>query len=227
MPTAAEMRRMHRMEHLMGIIVPLVTGRVLGGKDPQPGWLPRRLVTVLSGDVDVDAGCGAVWLVWRPWSSKAETYTARVEHDGGHFRHIGAGVVGGGAVPGRDVAAGRSAASGPGQAGMIELGGHSGGVSSAWRLQHHGPSTGAPWVGASELRVAAEVEHLLIGEQRRRVQVPGHGRVIVAWRSPNTIAGGIRPLIVAVGRNGSELSRLGPDDAMDTYTTAKLSGDLD
>ena len=120
MPTAAEMRRMHRMEHLMGIIVPLVTGRVLGGKDPQPGWLPRRQVTVLSGDVDVDAGCGAVWLVWRPWSSKAETYTARVEHDGGHFRHIGAGVVGGGAVPGRDAAAGRPAASEPGQAGMIE-----------------------------------------------------------------------------------------------------------
>ena len=218
---------MRRMEHLMGIIVPLVTGRVLGGKDPQPGWLPRRLVTVLSGDVDVDAGCGAVWLVWRPWSSTAEPYTARVEHDGGHFRHIGAaGVAGGGAVPGRDVAAGRPAASEAGQAGMIELGGHSGGVSAAWRLQHHGPGTGAPWVGASEVRVAAEVEHLLIGEQRRRVQVPGHGRVIVAWKSPNTIAGGIRPLIVAVGRDGSELSRLGPDDAMDTYTTAKLSGDL-
>ena len=52
MPTAAEMRR---MEHLMGIIIPLVTGRVLGEKDPQPGWLPRRLVTVVSGDVDVDA----------------------------------------------------------------------------------------------------------------------------------------------------------------------------
>jgi hypothetical protein len=36
MPTAAEKRRMRRMEHLMGIIIPLVTVRVLGGKDPQP-----------------------------------------------------------------------------------------------------------------------------------------------------------------------------------------------
>ena len=112
MPTAAEMRRKRRMEHLMGMIIPLVAGRVLGGKDPQPPPLPRRLVTVVSGDVDVDAGCGAVWLVWRPWSSKAETYTARVEHHGGQFRYMGAGV-GGGAVLDHDVAAGRPAA-GPG-----------------------------------------------------------------------------------------------------------------
>jgi hypothetical protein len=225
MPTAAEMRRKRRMERLMGIIIPLVTGRVMRGKDPQPGWLPRHLVTVVSGDVDVDAGCGAVWLVWRPWSSKAETYTARLEHHGGQFRYMGASVAGG-AVPDHDVAAGRPAADEPGQAGMIELGGHSGGVSSAWHLQHRGPSTDAPWMEASELRVAAEVDHLLIGEQRRRVQVPGHGRVILAWKSPNTGAGGIRPLIVAVGRNSSELSRIGPADVMDTYTTARLSRDL-
>ena len=109
---------------------------------------------------------------------------------------------------------------------MIELGGHSGGVSSAWRLQHRGPSIDAPWVEASELRVAAEVDHLLIGEQRRRVQVPGHGRVVVAWKPPSAGRAGIRPLIVAVRRNGSELSRIGPADVMDTYTTVKLSGDL-
>jgi hypothetical protein len=132
------------MEHLMGITIPLVTGRVLGGKDPQPPSLPRRLVTVVSGDVDVDAGCGAVWLVWRPWSSKVATYTARVEHHGGQFRYMGAGV-GGGAVLNHNVAAGRRAAGEPGQVGMIELGGHSGGASSAWRLQHRGPSTDAPW----------------------------------------------------------------------------------
>lgn len=230
MPTAAEKRRMRRLEPLMEILIPLVTGRMLGGKDPQPRWLPRRLVTVVAGDMDVDAGCGAVWLVRRPRSSKAETYTARVEHHDGQFRYLGAGV-GGGAALDPDVAAHRPAAGEPGQAGMIELGGHSGGVSSAWRLQHRGPGTDgpgtdAPWVGASELRVAAEVDHLLIGVQRRRVQVPGHGRVIVAWKSPNTGAGGIRPLIVAAGRNGSELSRIGPADVMDTYTTVKLSGDL-
>jgi hypothetical protein len=223
MPTAAEKRAMRRMEHLMGIIVPVVTGRVLGGKDPQPRWLPRRLVTVVSGDVDVDAGCGAVWLVWRPQSSKVGTHTARVERHGGQFRYMGSGRgIGVGAVPDRDAAAGRPAAGEPGQVGMIELGGYSGGVSSAWRLRHRGPSSDAPWVGASELWVAAEVDHLLIGEQRRRVQVPVHGRMIVAWKSLNTGAGGIRPLIVAVGRDGAELSRLGPADVMDTATTVKL-----
>ena len=224
MPTAAEKRRMRRMEHVMGIVVPLVTRRVLGGKDPQPGWLPRRLLTVVSGDVDVDAGCGAIWLLWRPWSSKVRTYTARIEHDGGQFRYTGAGA-GGGATLDRCAAARRPAAGEPGQVGMIELCGYSGGVSWAWRVQHRGSSTDAPWVGASELCVAAEVDHLLIGEQQRRVQVPDHGRVIVAWKSPRTSAGGIRPLIVAARRDGSELSRLGPADVMDTYTAVQLGID--
>jgi hypothetical protein len=223
MPTAAEKRRMRRMEHLLGIVVPAVTRRVLDGKDPQPGWLPRRLLTVASGDVDVDAGCGAVWLLWRPWSSRSGTYTARVEHHDGQFRYTGAGSVrDGGALLDRDAPAGRSAAGEPGQVGMIEMGGYSGGVSAAWCLEHGGRSTDAPWVGASQLRLAAEVDHLLIGVQRRRIQVPDHGRVIVAWKSPTTRTGGIRPLIVAARRDGSELSRLGPADVMDTYTTVKL-----
>ena len=171
---------------------------------------------MVSGDVDVDVGFGAVWLVWRPWSAKAETRTALIERCGGQWQYTGGG------TPGGDVAAARPAAGEPGQVGMIELGGHSGCVSSAWRLQRRGPSIDAPWVEASELRVAAEVDHLLIGEQRRRVRVPGHGRMIVAWKSVNTGAGGIRPLIVAVGRDGAELSRLGPADLTDTYTTVKL-----
>jgi hypothetical protein len=103
---------------------------------------------------------------------------------------------------------------------MIELGGRSGGVSNAYRLDHpHSPVSAAPWVEASELQVAAEVSHLLIGE--RRVEAPAHGRVIVVWKSPAT-GGGIRPLITAFGPDGSELSRIGPHDNMDSYTSAKL-----
>jgi hypothetical protein len=119
------------------------------------------------------------------------------------------------------VEAGRRAAGHPGQSGMIELGGRSGGVSNAYRLEHpHSPVSAAPWVEASELRAAAEVSHLLIGE--RRVEVPAHGSVIVVWKSPSTAAGGIRPLITAFGSDGSELSRIGPHDNMDSYTSAKL-----
>ena len=58
----------------------------------------------------------------------------------------------------------------------------------------------------------------------RRIEVPGHGRLIVAWKSRSTGSGGLRPLIVAVGRDGSELSRIGPHDSMDSYTWAKVSG---
>jgi len=215
MPASAELRRMRRVERWMGIIVPRVVRRVVNGKAPQPGWLPRRWLTVVSGDVDFDGGIGAVWLVWRPGSAKAETRTALVERCGGQWEYTGAG-----SAPGSDVAAERSAAGRPGQIGMIECGGSAGGVSYAYRLQHPHSITAAPWVGSSELEVAAEVGHLLVGE--RRVEVPGHGRLIVAWKSRPTGSGGLRPLIVAVGHDGSELSRIGPHDGMDSYAWAKL-----
>ena len=107
--------------------------------------------------------------------------------------------------------------------GCLPIGRVSGdGLGYAWRLQHPRSITAAPWVGSSELRVAAEVGHLLVGG--RRIEVPGHGRLIVAWKSRSTGSGGLRPLIVAGGRDGSELSRIGPHDSMDSYTWAKVSG---
>jgi hypothetical protein len=201
----------------MEILVPRIFRRVVNGKTPQPGWLPRWYLSVVSADVDLDSGIGAVWLVQRPRSARAEARIARIERYGGRWGYTGTGTHGG------DVKADRQAAGHPGQSGMIELGGSSGGVSNAYRLEHpHSPASAAPWVEASELRVAAEVSHLLIGE--RRVEVPAHGRVIVAWKSQPTGRGGIRPLIRAFGGDGSELSRIGPDDNMDTYSSAKRAG---
>jgi hypothetical protein len=104
---------------------------------------------------------------------------------------------------------------------MIECRGGAGGVSYAYRLQHPRSISAAPWVGASQLRVAAEVSHLLLGD--RRIQVPRNGRLIVAWKSRSTGNGGLRPLIVAVGHDGSELSRIGPHDSLDSYTWANLN----
>jgi hypothetical protein len=209
---SAELRRAERQ---LEIIVPRIFHRVVKRKTPQPGWLPRRHLTVVSADVDLDSGIGAVWLVRRPGSARAETLTARIERHGGRWEYSGAG-----RAPG-DVEAGRLAAGHPRQSGMIELGGRSGGVSNAYRLGHpHSPVSEAPWVEASELQVAAEVSHLLVGE--RRLEVPAQGRVIVVWKSPSTGGGGIRPLIMAFGSDGSELSRIGPHDNMDSYTSAKL-----
>jgi hypothetical protein len=108
----------------------------------------------------------------------------------------------------------------PGQVGMIELSGGAGVLSRAYRLRHphpHPHSIGTvPWIGSNELQVAAEVDHLLLGE--RRIEVPGNSSLIVVWKSPST------GLIVAVGRDGSELPRIGPQDSMDSCTWAKLSG---
>jgi hypothetical protein len=203
----------HRTERWMEILVPRIFRRAVDKKTPQPGWLPRRYLNVVSADVDLDLGIGAVWLVHRPRSARAETRIARIESYGGRWAYSGAG-----SAPG-DVDAGRQAAGHPGQYGMIELGGSSGGVSNAYRLEHpHSPVSAAPWVEASELRVATEVSHLLIGE--RRVEVPAHGRVIMVWKTPSA-GGGTRPLITAFGRDGSELSRIGPHDKVDSYTSSK------
>jgi hypothetical protein len=209
---SAELRRTERW---MEILVPRIFRRVVNGKTPQPGWLPRRSLSVVSADVDLDSGIGAVWLVQRPRSARAQTHIARIERYGGRWDYIGTGNTYG------DVEADRQAAGHSGQFGMIELGACSGGVSDAYRLEHpHSPVSAAPWVAASELRVAAEVSHLLIGE--RRVEVPAHGRVIVVWKSRSTGGGGVRPLIVAFGCDGTELSRIGPSDNMDSYALAKL-----
>lgn len=217
-PAHGELRRMRRVERWMGIIVPRLARRVVNGKPPQPGWLPRRWLTVVWGDVDLEAGICAVWLTWRPGSAEAETRTALIERCGGHWQYTGGGSS---TAASDDAGADRPAAGQSGQIGMIDCGGAAGGVSYAYRLRHPHSISAAPWVGASQLRVAAEVSHLLVGD--RRIQVPGNGRLIVAWKSRSTGSGGLRPLIVAVGHDGSELSRIGPHDSLDSYTWANLN----
>lgn len=213
---------MRRIDRLMEIILPRLVRRVTNGKVSQPGWLPRRWLALVSGDVDPSAGVGAFWLVWRPGSAKAQTHTALVERCGDKWRHIGGGSASDGDLPGERLAAGR-----PGQVGMIELGGGARVLSYAYRRHHRHPDSAgtvgtAPWVGSNELQVATEVDHLLLGD--RRIAVPRHGRLIVVWKSPSKGSVGTRPLIVAVGRDGSELCSIGPTDSMDSYTWAKLNG---
>jgi hypothetical protein len=72
---------------------------------------------------------------------------------------------------------------------------------------------GAGWVACAGFRVAAEAGHLQAGE--RVIPVARHGYAIVAWRSPPALT---RPLIVALGDNGSRLSELGPHGSLDSLS---------
>src|SRR5258708_4368027 len=121
MLTSAELRRMRRIHRWMEIILPRVVRRVVNGRAPQPGWLPRRWLTVVSGDVDVDAGIGAVWLVWRPRAAKAETHTALMELCGAEWQYTG-----GDSSSDADLPAGKPAAGRPRQVCRIELAGRGG-----------------------------------------------------------------------------------------------------
>ncbi|WP_052443143.1 hypothetical protein [Streptacidiphilus neutrinimicus] len=91
MLTRAEVRRISRMDRWLGIIGPRLVRHLVSGCAAQPRWLPRRWLTLVSGDVDRDAGVGAMWLVWRPGSAKAETHTALFERCGETWQHFGGG----------------------------------------------------------------------------------------------------------------------------------------
>jgi hypothetical protein len=75
-------------------------------------------------------------------------------------------------------------------------------------------------VCCEHLRVAAEVEYIQAGE--RRISVPEHGYVLVVWTSAPAVLPSGRPRIVAVGRDGSVLTELGPEDYLDSLTLASL-----
>src|SRR5579859_5735518 len=92
MDSRAELRRIERW---MEILVPRIFQRVVNGKAPQPGWLPHRWLSVVWADADMDAGIGAVWLVWRPGSANAQTRIAQLERCRGRWEYTGAGGTGG------------------------------------------------------------------------------------------------------------------------------------
>lgn len=82
---------------------------------------------------------------------------------------------------------------------------------------------GAPWISSATIHLGREVGRLLVGN--RRIDAPEQRRIVVAWMTTQA-ARGTRPLIVALGRDGTELSRLGPHDSLDTHTWARLREEL-
>ncbi|MEU6343267.1 hypothetical protein ABZ883_20255 [Streptomyces sp. NPDC046977] len=184
-------------------LLPGVVRRVLDGAEPQPRYLWRRVLTVVSVDVDTAAGVGAVWIVWRPKSRRARQHTALLEWYDERWRCPGAAI---------------GPADDPTSVDVIEVRGGAGTLSLTRRLDVCSVSPGT-WISCAEIHVGPGVGHILIGD--RRIDAPQQGRLIAAWKCPYTERRK-RPLIVAAGHDGTELSRMGPLDGLDSNTWARV-----
>ncbi|MFK0293499.1 hypothetical protein ACIQU6_23875 [Streptomyces sp. NPDC090442] len=191
----------------MESLLPGVVRRVVEGADPQPRWVPRRVLTVVSADVDTGAGVGAVWALWRPKSARVREYTVLLEWYGEQWRYVGGTEGGSGSVDD------------PADVDVIEIRG-GGGVLSLTRDRDptHTMDT-APWIGCVEVHLGPDVRHLLVGN--RRIVVPERRKLAAVWTS-RPASRAVRPVLVALGHDGTELSRIGPHDTLDTYTWARL-----
>ncbi|MEV5593095.1 hypothetical protein [Streptomyces sp. NPDC052496] len=206
-------------------LFPGMVRRVLAGAEPQPRRLPRRVLTVVSADADTTAGVGAVRIVWRPKSAGAREQTVLLERYEGRWRYVG----GGGSGPVEE----------PVDTGMLDVGSGGGALSHTRRQDPSHSAAVGPYICWAGIHVGQEVARLLVGDRLvggrlvggrlvggrlvgdRRTAAPGRRRLIVVWTAAH-LGRGTRPRIVALGRDGTELSRLGPHDSLDTHTWARL-----
>jgi hypothetical protein len=197
---------------------------VAGGKAhrwPIPG--AHRCV-VEAVDVDQDAGLSAVLIVTLPIRGMAMEYQEAYEHEAsrGWISMGGASTY----PANRASARARPSAARSGPPGLISKGGSSGGRSYLERLRLAEAGLGPQefrvvhWIHVSMIDTSVEVDHLLFCG--RRIEVPGHGRCVVVWRSaaPTSTSWPARPRIAAVDRSGRILTELGPGDVLDTLTRA-------
>lgn len=192
-----------------GLLLPGVVRRVLAGAEAQPRWMPRWVLTVVSADVDTTAGVAAVWFLWQPKCAWASEHTAVLEWQDEHWQYVG----GGSSSPVDDPADEEF------EVDVLEIGGDGGTISLTRRMDAPDLLATAPWIGYAEVHLGPDVAHLLVGD--RRFDAPEQRKLIVAWMCPPT-ARRARPVIVALGRDGTELSRIGPHDTLDTHTWAQL-----
>ncbi|MFI1361007.1 hypothetical protein ACH4TV_46720 [Streptomyces sp. NPDC020898] len=202
-------------ERWVEVVLPGVVRRVLAGGEPQPRWMPGRVLTVVSADVDTGAGVGAVWMVWRPRSARAREHFPLLERYEGQWRYVG------------------GASSGPvdepfevnGIGGeVLEIRSAGGALSLLRRVDPPRSIETAPAIGCVVVQLGPDVGHILVGD--RRIRVPERRRLIAAWMAP-AVRRGVRPVIVALGRDGAEVSRIGPYDSLDSHTWGRVGEELD
>jgi hypothetical protein len=169
----------------------------------------RAGFTALARDVDEAAAVAAVWLM-RAGSTNSAAYALQFERtDSWHCLGWS-----GGSTPNLLLIGRPSAASGPAKAIELSIGGSSRsrlGKNSQAAASHTDVAGRADWIACAGFRVAADAETLQVGE--RLINVPDHGYVVVAWRSPDRLA---RPPISALRKDGSPLATIGPNEHLDS-----------
>jgi hypothetical protein len=174
---------------------------------------------VVASDIDAGAGVAAVWLVHRAGGPDAVHEYCRFECIRGSWQYLGGGRGGREFLPARRPSASRA---GP-AAMMTSLSGCAGRSRSDREAQGDQRDLGrVDWVACAMFRVAAEVAHLEVGA--RRIKIPRHGYIIVAWKAPPSSVSPSRPPIAAISGDGRRLTELGPDDHLDSLTWASLQG---
>ena len=195
--------------------------RVLSGR-PLRRRHRRAGVAVVARDIDAEAGVAAVWLVRRVAGPDIVEEICQFERVGGSWRYLG-----GGGRRGELLLTGRPSASRAGPASlMTSLSGCSV-RSSADRAARGRPGDLADvgWVACAMFRVGVEVAYLQAGA--RRVEVPWHGYVVVAWKAPPVSDVPARPAVAAIGEDGSRLTGLGPRDYLDSLTWAAVEAAIE
>lgn len=182
---------------------------------PMPAYLrvAESRVMVLAHDVDAGDGAAAVWLAFGARGRKPVTRTCLYEWDGRAWRPAG----GGGGPVDRGFLAGRPAAASSGPSALLTGQGSYGGRVPA----NPAIRDSVAWFFACEaFRAAAEVAELQVGG--RKLNVPCHGYVVVAWKSPGDNPPPRRPRIVAFDGDGNVLTELRPGKYADSATMAQV-----
>ncbi|WP_241746242.1 hypothetical protein [Streptomyces lydicus] len=161
----------------------------------------------MSADFDTATGVGAVWLVWYPKSPRAREHTALLEWYDEQWQYVG-----GGSGPVNDPV--------DVDVDVIELCGGGCALSLTRRLEAPRSVDTTPRIHCVEVHLGPDVGHILFGN--RRIDAPEQRKLIAAWMSPHA-SSSARPVIVALGHDGTELSRIGPYDSLDTHTWARLA----
>jgi hypothetical protein len=178
---------------------------------PRPG-VPAKLVTY-----DVNGDVAAVLMISGGHRLGPRVFSCLYELAPAGWQSLGAG-----SMPAeRGFLRGRPSAARSGPASLLVTRGASVSRSHRWpggSSHEDGPDPG--WAASEAFRVAGEVAP--VTADGRTIPVPGHGYIVVTWRSSSSFAASSRPMISCLDRAGAVLTGLAPGEHVDSGTLAGL-----